>query len=362
MGIGGAEVWLMNVMRRIDRERFHFDFFVHRREAGEFDEEIRRMGSSVTVASSHKAPVRYANELRRCLAGGNYDVVHSHVSFYSAYPLAISRVLGVRSRIAHSHTSVPEKYDSPARRVYKRAMRRLLFGAATRGLGCSSKACDALFGDEWRRRDGYDVLFYGYEFERFARATPVARRRVRAELGVRDDQVLVGQIGRLVTPKNHEFTLRLVAESARLGRNEYFVFVGDGELRPKIEADIASQQLGHKVALLGRRADIPELLAAFDVLILPSLWEGLPVTVIEAQAVGVPCIISDLVTDEVIYHDNVVQLSLDEPGAWLSACDSLLELQRPSAAAALDAMRSSPFSIDEHVRRIEGIYLAETAR
>ncbi|MEM9489912.1 MAG: glycosyltransferase, partial [Myxococcota bacterium] len=163
MGRGGAETWLMNVLRRIDRDRFRFDFLVHRTRAGEFDDEIRALGSDIHIIPGHKNLPVYTMALRALLARRPYHAIHSHVSFFSGYILSAARALGVKSRIAHCHTSLPTTGDSLPRTLYKRASRQAIHASATRGLGCSSRACQSLYGANWRARDKYQVLLYGYD-------------------------------------------------------------------------------------------------------------------------------------------------------------------------------------------------------
>lgn len=362
MGRGGAETWLMNVMRHMDRQRYAFDFLVHQPEPGEFDDEIRSLGGTIHVVPSYRDPLRYPRELGAVLRRGDYDIVHSHVSFYSGFILACARMLGIRARIAHSHTSVPEEYDPAWRWLYKRAMRASLHASATRGVGCSSKAVAALFGPGWRSRDKYDVLFYGYDFNRFSALTPELRAATRSSLDVAEGERIIGHIGRLVTPKNHPFILDLAAASRARGRTgERFVLVGDGELRPQIEQEIAARGLADKIVMTGQRSDIPALLCSFDVLILPSLWEGLPVTILEAQAAGIRCVMSDRVTDEVIVH-NVLQRPLGDPDAWLAAIDELCARPPMPAQEALARMSRSPFGIEQHLVQVEQLYEEEAAR
>lgn len=372
MGRGGAEMWMMNALRHIDRERFHSDFVVHRTRAGEFDDEIRSLGSAIHQVESYRNPVRYPLDLQPILRRNRYDIVHSHVSHFSGYVLSCARALGVRGRIAHSHTALPTDNDSRSRLAYKRVMRQLIHMNATRGVGCSSEACTGLFGPDWRRHEQYRVLPYGYDFNRFSIVSQETRAAARISLGLADDELVIGHIGRFVRPKNHEFIVELAAASrahspAGGGARRRFVLVGDGEARPRILDALGSRGLDDRVISTGQRSDIPELLSSFDVLILPSLWEGLPVTILEAQAAGVPCVISDRVSAEaMVLPGRVARLSLDEPRAWLDTIDQMAALSplmagsTLSPAQALHKMNASPFGIDQHIQQLQQIYIDES--
>lgn len=383
MGRGGAETWLMNVLRRIDRERFHFDFLVHRRRPGEFDDEIRSLGCTIHVVESHRHPTRYALELGKILGRGRYDIVHSHVSHYSGYILLVAAAMGIAGRIAHHHTAVPTASDSLMRRAYKQTMRAAIHAACTRGLGASAMACESLYGPRWRAHDKYQVLLYGYDFSRFARINAATRAACRAELGLGQDDLVIGHIGRFVVPKNHWFIVDLIAASQARGRDDQrFVLVGEGELWPAIDEAIRERGVGHKVVLTGQRSDIPELMSAFDVLILPSLWEGFGVTLLEAQAAGLGCIVSDRVPPEAtVMSELVLTLPVDRVdqqadgqvarhagahavhvNAWLDALDAMRARPAVPPAQALMRLRASDFDIDRHVAAVEQIYTEEARR
>jgi glycosyltransferase involved in cell wall biosynthesis len=354
----------MNVMRRIDRERFHFDFLVHRRQPGEFDDEIHTLGGAIYLAEHWRQPATYAMELGGVVKRGGYHIVHSHVSHFSGYVLMLARALRVRGRIAHNHTAVPTTSDSRWRAAYKRTMRAAIHAACSRGLGASAKACESLYGPKWRQQGKYQVLLYGYDFSRFEVVNARTRAACRAGLGVSNSDLVIGHIGRFVTPKNHDFIVELAAASKAAGLTHHkYVLVGEGECQLDIKLAIADRGLEDMVIMTGQRSDIPELLSAFDVMIQPSLWEGLGVTILEAQAAGVPCIISDRVPEEAMVIDGLVlRLPIDRADsvrAWLEAIDRMQARPSISRRMALGRMKASEFDIDRHVARLESIYLEE---
>lgn len=367
MNRGGAETWVMNVLRHIDRERFQLDFLVHDVRPGAFDDEIRSLGGRVQAAPHYRNPVRYPIELAAAWRVQRYDVVHSHVAYFSGWVLALARALGAPGRIAHSHNDFSVERPGPGRAAYQRVMRAAIHAAATCGLGCSEPACASLFGPDWRAR-GCELLLYGYDFERFAGAGASAwsdtRAAMRRELGIGPEELVIGHIGHFSRQKNHDFIIELAAAAQARGRRDHrFVLVGGGDLRPAVERAIRARGLAERFVLTGVRADIPALLAGFDVMILPSRWEGLGIVVLEAQAAGVPCLVSDRVPAEATVIDGMVtRLGLDDAGAWLDALERVARRPPVSRALALEAMRASSFSIARNVERLSAIYEREAAR
>ena len=374
MGRGGAETWIMNVLRHDPawRARFQLDFLVHETRAGELDDELRDLGSRIIVAPYPRHPVRYPVALAAALGAGrpgSYDIVHSHVGFFSGWVLALASALGARGRIAHSHNDFTRERPSPRRALYPRAMRAGLHAGATRGLGCSVPACASLFGPDWQARGKYEVLHYGYDFDRLSGIDEDVRAATRRSLGLGARDFVIGHIGHFQRQKNHELIVELAAAGRARGRDHRFVLVGEGALRPAVEQAIAARGLGDRFVLTGLRSDIPALLSTFDMMILPSRWEGLGIVVLEAQAAGVPCLLSDRVPEEATVIEPLITRRALDVTLWLDAIDDIAArgahghgAARPARAACLAAMRASRFSLARNVGRLAEIYEREAAR
>lgn len=356
---GGIETWLMHVLRHIDRDRFRMDFLVHIPHQGAYDEEIRALGSQVIPCLHPSQPWLYAHNLKQILPKyGPYDIVHSHVHHYSGYVLHLAQQAGVPIRIAHSHndTSSLQAKAGLYRRLYLALTQRWIFHHATLGLGCSRKAVADLFGPNWDD-PRWRVLYYGIDLTPFQGVNSVA---VRAELGIPTDAFVIGHVGRFVAQKNHKFLVEIAREVRKREPRMCLLLLGEGSLRPDIEQQIRAVGLSDHVIFAGVRPDVARLmLGAMDIFLLPSLYEGLGLVLIEAQAARLPCIFSDVVPEEAdVVKAMTRRLSLSQPASeW---AEILLEHRNAGSAMrqadALSLVQTSPFNIETSVKQLENIY------
>jgi glycosyltransferase involved in cell wall biosynthesis len=360
---GGTETWLMHVLRHLDREQFPMDFLVHTRQPCAYDEEIRSLGGKIIPAGSPVNPWAYPRRFLAVLREhGPYDVVHSHVSFHG-YVLGQARRAGVPVRIAHSHN------DAAEFRPQGRWLQRLFLAwtnprlrrDATHGLACSRKAAAALFGPDWQSDPRWRLHHYGIDLRPFQ--TPVDPAGLRKELGIPTGALVVGHVGRFHPQKNHRFLLDIFAAVARRAPEARLLLVGDGPLRPAIARKAARLGLAGQVIFAGVRADVPDLMrGVIDVLLLPSLYEGLPVVGIEAHAVGLPCVVSAVITDEMhILPGLVRRLPLSgPPAAWAEA--ALACRARLAPEEALKRLQGGPFDIRTRIAELAAIYRDSVAQ
>jgi glycosyltransferase involved in cell wall biosynthesis len=354
MDRGGVENWLMGLLRHANRSEIAMDFLVHTARKGIFDDEILSLGARIAACPSYHGPI-YMREFDAALGRlGPYDVVHSHVHWFSGLTTSLARRRGVQLRIAHSHSDTrrPEARRGLVRGAYRTLMRRAIFSSATHLLAASRPAAEALFG----RERGVSVVYCGVDFGAFARSSPDGDRlSVRREFGIAPDEIVLGHVGAFAAPKNHAFLCSLSACAAVRNRRVRVLCVGTGPL-----ADEARAQFRHArvpAIFCGPRGDVPRLLRAMDVFVFPSLYEGLPLAVVEAQAAGLPCVVSTEVTREVEATSGLIHWANlhDGPGAWAEAV--LAAASQPlQSGMGLAAMRRSPFSIESSFARIRSIY------
>ena len=353
MDRGGIETWLMHVLRRVDRQRFRMDFLVHTRRTCAYDDEIRARGSRIIHGPHPHRPWRYFSELERVVHDhGPYDVVHSHLHHFNGLVLRVAKRCGVPIRIAHSHVADMDSNAGPLRRLYLRAADRWLQTNATLGLACSAQAAADLFGKIGLSDPRWHVLSYGIDIAPFG--LPPQRERVRAELGLAPDDLVLGHVGRFDPQKNHAFLLEVLAAALRINARVRPLLVGDGPLRPEIERRAA--RLGLRAIFTGSRPDVPRLmLGAMDVLVFPSLFEGLGLVLVEAQAAGLPVVTTDVLPPEAtVVAEAVRRVSLTESAeVWARAA---LTMPQPNQRHCLDAVAASPFNLDANLDRLLFFY------
>ncbi|MFW3170391.1 glycosyltransferase [Geodermatophilus sp. CPCC 206100] len=355
MDRGGVETWLMEVFGHVDRSRLAMDVLVHTAAPGAYDDEARRLGVSIIPCAPSSRPARFARRFLRTVRSGRYDVVHSHVHHFSAYPLGLARLAGVPVRIAHSHadTSSVQATAGLVRRIYFATAGRLLDLVATDRLGASVPAGRALFGPRWPDRPRDRLVHYGFDFRRFD--APLDAAAVRRDLGLAPDAFVVGHVGRFDEGKNQTFLLDVVARVARCDPRTVLLLVGEGPLRGDVERQARERGLADRVVFAGTRADVPAVMrAAMDVFVLPSLHEGLGIVGLEAQAAGLPCVLSDAVPREVTVVPELTRfLPLQGAADWV---DAVLEARTADRRSRVPELMASSFAVQACLDSLGEVY------
>lgn len=348
---GGAETWLVQTFRHIDRAKHQFDFLVHTDQPCALDPEVRSLGARIIPCPSLSNPIRYGRNFLRILREmGPYDCVHSHVHRFSGYVLVLGRLAGVPVRIAHSHLADRE---ADSRWFYRVAMALLLRISATAGLGVSEQAAKSLFGQNWKSDSRWRVLHLGIDLEPFSR--PVDVRKVRAEFGIAAHSFVIGHVGRFFPQKNHTFLLDIAKYLCAANPEAIFLLVGDGPLRNAMEDKAEDLGIARNIRFMGVRDDVFRLMKGLmDAFLLPSHYEGFPVVLMEAQAAGLPCFVANTISTETdIFPELITRLSLADGGcAWARALSKARRVVKINFSP--DAM--SDFSIHAAVSRLCGVY------
>lgn len=357
MGRGGVEVWLMHIMRNINKANFEFHFLVHTNVESAFDREILSLGGQIHYGANPRNILRYAADFAGIVRNhGPFDVVHSHVYWYSGFVLRLAHDAGIPIRIAHSHQTVTNGSAWKIhRQLYESLMRAWIMRYATHRIGVSQQAGEALFGRRPERP--FTLLYYGFDFTRFLEPGP--SDLVKRQLGIPSGRKVVGQIGRFVHFKNHAFTVEFFAHTIAGGMDAHLLLVGEGSLVPTIRAQIESRGLSDRCTFAGEQSDVAPFFSAMDVSVFPSHYEGLGIAAVESQAAGVPVIASTGVPAEVDVIPQLVEhvpLSAGAAG-WASAVDRRLRDPKRRRGNEALLLQNSRFGLRTCLEALSCIYL-----
>ncbi|MFP3123360.1 glycosyltransferase family 1 protein [Ectobacillus funiculus] len=350
MNRGGAETLIMNLYRNIDRSKVQFDFLTCKE--GVFDAEIEELGGKI-----HRIPyitevghTGYVRALDHFFASHQeYKIVHSHMDKMSGFVLRSAKKAGIPTRIAHSHNISSE--GGVVAKAYKWYAGKLILPCATHLLACSNAAAKWLFVD---KADTAKVLKNGIECDRFVFSEEI-RNQVREELQITRDTFVVGHVGRFTQQKNHTFVIDIFAELVKVKPESILLLVGDGPLRLDIEKKVRELHLEDKVKFLGVRSDIERLLQAFDVFVFPSLFEGLGIVLIEAQASNLMCIASNTVPHEADMGLGLIKfLSLGNTRIWIN--EMLQTSSRRASDSYIVDMEKKGYDIRETTMWLQQFY------
>jgi glycosyltransferase involved in cell wall biosynthesis len=361
---GGLESWIMQLLRHIDRDRFQIDLMVHVTDNFPFfDAELDRLDIKIVRCLYPQRPWVFPTNFKKALQEhGPYDIIHSHLHQFSGYLLRLAYQQKISHRIVqtHSDTSPLDQQAPWYRQIYFGLMRYWLNQYTTVGIGVSRKALNALLGnDNWQSDPRWQVLYCGTDLDLFRQ--PLDRLSVRSEFGIPNEAFVIGHVGRFVPLKNHELMLKILAKVLEKEPNTFMLFVGDGPLREAIAAKALEMGIASKVIFAGSQDQVPRIMqGAMDVLMLPSSFEGLPLVGLEAQAAGLPVILSDVVTEEVDEIKTLIQrINLSQPiSVWVEAVLSSRYIKlKHTQTDCLKILENSPFNITQNVKSLQDLYL-----
>lgn len=350
---GGVESVVMNYYRYIDRTKIQFDFICDDDSTNIPYEEIEKLGGKVILIPPYQKVFKYHNKLKKILKEGHYKIVHSHINTLSVFSLFAAKCAGVPVRIAHSHSTTNKKEKK--KNLLKQLLRPFSKLFATDYMCCSELAGRWLFGDKEYDKGNVYLLNNAIDLDKF-KYNEILRKKKRKELGIKDDTLVIGHIGRFVAQKNHDYLIDIFNEIHKKNNNSVLLLAGQGPLMEEIKNKAKELNLDDSVKLLGQRNDANELYQAFDVFLLPSLYEGLPVVGVEAQAAGLLCYLSDDMTKETKVLDITKFMSLNNtPEEW---ADNILDdVKKYKRIDVSKEMTAKNFNIKEEVKRLEKYYL-----
>lgn len=311
MDRAGIETMLMNYYRHIDRNKVQFDFLCNKSKPGAYDQEIYQLGGHIYHTPGLN-PVKYPQYLsymkKLFTENPEYRIIEAHNGALGVYALYAAKKNHIPARIFHAHgASITKDWKLPIKLVCK----ALLPVSMNYHFTCGVAAAKCYFGDQVVNTNDYELIANAIEVDRFV-FNPALRMSIREQYNLENKHV-IGHVGRFMKQKNHVFLLDVFCEIASQDNNAVLVLLGDGELQNLMKEKAAKLGLQDRVLFVGNVSNANEWYNAFDVFVLPSIWEGLPVVGVEAQANDLPCIFSDGVTSEIGISDKTKFVSLNQP-------------------------------------------------
>lgn len=344
--MGGQQKVYMDILRNIDKNKFKVDLAVYdeNKNKGFFEDEIKKLGVELyKIPSISKHPIKHIKELKKVIKDGEYEIIHQHTDTAMIFiNLIIAKICKVKKTIVHSHSS--RTRNELLHKISKKTLNKF----TDCKIACSDLAGKWMYG----KNVNYKIIKNAVDFNKFMFNIEY-RREIRNELNIKDNQIVLGNIARFSIEKNQEFLINVINEFKE-NQKYVLILVGDGPEKNKIEEMIENLNLKDRVKLLGIRQDNYKIIQAIDIFLLPSLFEGLPITAIEAQVSGCNCIISDNITDEVVIN-NTCKEKL-KPDMWKKLIEKMQIVENEERKIDLNDKKFREFNIKYFIKEIEKIY------
>ena len=352
MNCGGAEMLIMNLYRSIDRNKIQFDFLVHSEEEGYFDKEIYNLGGRIHHISRFKGTniISYYREAYEFFKKNKeYKIVHGHIGSCASLYLSAAKKCGCFT-IAHSHSTGNGKknlhdfffniFSYPTRYI------------ADYFFGCSTEAGLMRYGRRIVNSNKYHNFSNAIDSERFM-FSPIKRKYLREQLRI-EDKMVIGTVGRITDAKNPLFIIEIMSEYIKHNPNAVFLWVGNGDMYDVVSQKIDEMKLGESMIIVGQKQNVEDYLMAMDLFLFPSKYEGLPTSVIEAQATGLPCLLSDTITREVEITNLIKWMSIEQSSVkWANAID---DVRIESRMSQINQVIKSGYDIHENSKVLTSFY------
>lgn len=346
----GTEAFMMNVFRKIDKKRYHVDFLIGSRKNIAYEDEIISAGSNIYVLPSRKTGLKHYVALDEFYKKNRnkYDVIHiCKCSCSTFWGLWCAYKYKIPVRIVHSHNSFCVGLHTKILHYLFRPINNILL---THRLACSEKASKWLFGE----KDSL-IIKNGIDVERFS-YNVIVREEYRKKLHINDSTKVIGHVGRFETVKNHDRLIEIFLEYNKVNPNSLLLLIGVGDLLDTIKQKVEQKGISQFVLFLGLRNDVPELMQVMDCFVMPSIFEGLPFVLVEAQAAGLPCIVSDNIDKQTCIIPSFKVKSLESANEeWVREIQKSLSSQRCKTDSYI---QDAGFSISCTVKQLNSIYNA----
>ena len=349
--IGGAEKVCRDIGLYGNPEEYETHYIIFDEDIGDFGREVEAKGCKIFKFREPSDNYgEYFRELKKLMAKYPYTAVHAHTMFSIGWVMLAAKQMKIPVRVSHAHSALIDG-NSLVKSVYEKFMRMLILTCSTDLVACGEKAGIRLYGEKAYKKRG-NLILNGIDTKTFA-FSQTKRDQIRAEYSIADKFVL-GHTGRLAEVKNQVFILKLMPEILKRNKNAILMLIGDGDDRKMLETTAKELGVSDNVIFVGNVTNVQDYLSAMDVFVFPSLYEGLPLSILEVQANGLPCIISDTVPPDVFLTELIHPLSLKEPEKnWIN---EILSVERNSTKDYSDEMKKSGFDLETAIKKVYAIY------
>lgn len=352
MNAGGMETLIMNYYRNINRNKYQFDFLINEKDKVFYEDEIIKLGGHIYRNTLPKENIfKNRKELKIFFSNNKYDVIHCHQGITYYYPLKIAKKVGIKNRVIHNH-GINRNFLKFLFIYNELWAKRRITSLGNNYVACSTTVLNHIFTNKIIENKNYTILPNAIDTSKYKFSTK-KRNKIRNDLNIKNEIVLL-HIGTFTKPKNHTFIIEIFNELIKTNKNYKLILVGDGPLKNEILNKVKYYNLENNIIFTGIRNDIDYLLSAADIMIFPSLYEGLPLTLIEAQASGIKILASQNITKETQQTDKITYLKIDNTKIWINEIKNTeLKYDRKKYN---NILKKSNFNIENATKILEKIY------
>ena len=350
LNAGGMEKMILNYYKNINKEKIQFDFLIFTKGKNLYEDEVKKMGANVyKITPRRESPIKNRKELEDFFKNHSYDAIHIHQGITNLLPLKMAYKYKIEKRIVHNH-GVNRKVRFFLYLYNEIYVKSIIQKCATDYFTCSKKVLNQLYTKEIIRNNKYFLCTNSIVIEDFV-YNEEKRKEIRKKLNV-EDKFVIGHVGTFTKPKNHKFLLKVFKEINEKYKNAVLLLAGTGKLEETIRQQAKKENIEEKIVFLGQVKNVNEIMQAMDFFVFPSKFEGLPVTLIEAQANGLKILASDKITEEVKLTENLEFISLKaSPKKWAEK----ICLQDYNRNINLEKLKT--YNIKEQAKVLEERYL-----
>lgn len=346
---GGVESVVYNYCSHMNQSKYEWHLLYQHEPSQKNVDEFEKLGFKLRrIPKKAKHPIKNYKATYKYLKDNEIEIVHCHMTLMNFIPLMAAKKLGIKVRICHSHNS-DARNKNIFKKVFEMICKKLSISYATELVACGEDAGKYMYGNR-----KFLILNNALDLKKF-QYNIAMREKIRKQYHIDEEKIIIGHIGRFTEQKNHEFLLDVFEKVAKLNNKYILMLIGDGERRDFIEKKINELNIKDKVILTGIVNNTNEFYSAFDMFVLPSIWEGLPVVGIEAQIAGLPCLFANKIDENVIIDKEKSRLLELQQERWISEINSLADKIK-ERDINMHEFEERNLNIEREIQKLEELY------